>query len=267
MADIKFYFSGDKTGRTKYAIEHTKEMEENYLDDIAKSTMNTKVYGYDGVEPNPLTTREKGNIQIELAGMGSVEAIFTKAEGKTAVLNFASHKNPGGMFIQGSKAQEECLCAESYLYNVLRQFDDTYYERNRKELNRALYTNKALYTPDVKFFHDVLSTSCDVITCAAPNYTTYKRFNLGGDDCNFDVLKSRIKYILDIAEENEVDTLILGAYGCGVFGQNPSTVAKIFLKGLSSGQYGFKKVVFAIPKDFHTENYISFEAEIKKPSK
>ena len=50
---------------------------------------------------------------------------------KIAVLNFASYKNPGGGFLGGSIAQEEALCAESYLYNVLKEFENITVEKFR----------------------------------------------------------------------------------------------------------------------------------------
>ena len=50
------------------------------------------------------------------------------------ILNFASYKNPGGMFLRGSTAQEEALCHESTLYNVLIKFNDTYYKSNRENI-------------------------------------------------------------------------------------------------------------------------------------
>ena len=59
----------------------------------------------------------------------SVEAIMNYSQGKTAVLNFASYKEPGGGFMAGSQAQEESFCHESFLYNVLRQFQ-YYYDWN-----------------------------------------------------------------------------------------------------------------------------------------
>ena len=92
-------------------------------------------------------------MKIEVVDMDSVSAIFQYAENNTAVLNFASYKNPGGMFVNGSKAQEECLCHESFLYNVLKE-NQNYYNWNNQHKNRALYLNRALYSPNIKFFHE-----------------------------------------------------------------------------------------------------------------
>lgn len=172
-------------------------------------------------------------------------AAFYFKEGKTAILNFASHKNPGGMFIQGSRAQEECLCHESFLYNVLREKQD-YYDWNSQNLNRGLYVNRGLYSPSIVFQHDGEVAAFDVITCAAPNKKAAQKYQNVTNDQNSEELRKRIKFVLDIAKSQEVNTLILGAYGCGVFGQDATEVAQIFKTLLPL--YRFTKVIFAIPQ-------------------
>lgn len=154
---------------------------------------------------------------------------------------------PAECFIKGSRAQEECLCHESFLYNVLKE-NESYYEANRKNKNRALYHNRALYSPDVIFEREGRLCYCDVITCAAPNKRAAQKYCNVSDEENSRVLESRIDFILDIAKRHKVDILVLGAFGCGVFGQSGEEVAKIFHKLLLREEYGcFESVVFAVP--------------------
>lgn len=98
---------------------------------------------------------------------------------------------------------------------------------------------------------------CDVITCAAPNKSAAQKYCNVSDKENAFVLESRIRFILSVAEEHEVKTLILGAFGCGVFGQNPQEVAMIFKKALLSEPWSFEQVVFAIP-DGKNQNLAAF---------
>lgn len=253
---------GDRGQRSIQAGIHTATMESNYKDQITYSFANSIVYDHNA--PITLPKKDDSNqIQMEVLDMTSTDAIFyakgLNSSSKVAVLNFASYKNPGGKFIDGSIAQEESLCHSSFLYNVLSNFDKTFYEYNRKHLNRSLYTNRAIYTPDVIFFKDDRSTACDVITCAAPNIGAASKYCRVSRSENQDVLLSRCRFILDIAKSNMVDTLILGAFGCGVFRQNPYTVADTFVSLLSIYDYNFKRVIFAVPNHGHgIENYKAF---------
>lgn len=251
MAYIKEYWE-DKKSRAEQAGKHTEDMERLYGNSlVADSVKKTAAY-------NPgfvwVPKRDPQNTVVVVEDLDSVSAVMKYSAGeaspheKTAVLNFASYKNPGGMFLNGSRAQEECLCHASYLYNVLRQFEGSFYAWNRQHKNRALYLDRALYTPWVLFEQDGASVCCNVITCAAPNKSVAQKYQNVSDAENTSVLRQRIQFVLDIAEHNYVDTLILGVYGCGVFGQDASEVAGIFKECLSSTHRCFKKVVFAIPE-------------------
>lgn len=251
------------------AVAHTNEMSTNYVAEITDCINRTKLYDYTNV-----AATKGGRVPVcEVLALDSVSGIFAAKSGqllmghmaeqsitKCCVLNFASYKNPGGMFIEGSTAQEESLCHESYLYNVLSSDRlKPGYEYNKTRLNHALYENHAFYTPDVRFFHNGETTRCDVITCAAPNYSAAHRYQNITPEQNSRVLKDRIKFVLDVMASEGVDCAILGAYGCGVFGQNPMEVATIFKELLESGEYPFSHVLFAIiPSDTNTLGQFNF---------
>ena len=149
------------------------------------------------------------------------------------------------------------LCHSSFLYNVLSEFDEDYYEFNRLTKNFALYTNRALYSPDVLFVRGNEEVYADVITCAAPSKYTAKKYCGKSDyDCN-SVMKDRIHFMLDIAKENNPYNLILGAWGCGAFGNDPEFVANAFKKELEEYYTStFKNIIFAIPGG---TNYMAFK--------
>jgi len=244
-----------KDDMSKKAKDHTKLMEETYHEEIEFCRKNSKLYMNGVGEVHPSLPHE---MEIKVIPCGSVEAIMKESEDKTAVLNFASYKEPGGMFLEGSIAQEECLCHESDLYNILKRFEEDYYSINRKFTNRAMYQNRCIFTPDVLFEHNGEKKKCCVLTCAAPNFKAASYYLKVTKDENTEILTSRIKFVMDVSADNNVDTFILGAYGCGVFGQDPSEVASIFKSFLDLGVYPFKKVVFAIPGET-TANYKAFE--------
>ena len=85
----------------------------------------------------------------------------------------------------------------------------------------------------------------DVIMCAAPfapglSYTDSRKMQ--------DIFESRIQNILEAAMDNQIDVMILGAFGCGAFGNPPELVAKAFWTVIKKPRYrfAFKMMVFAI---------------------
>lgn len=255
MPYIKEYWI-NKQQRADQARKHTKEMQEKYGNGgIAKAMENTKIYDIDFQCNKNL---KEQNTEIIVDDLDTVHAgrRFCNS-GKVALLNFSSYKNPGGMFLNGSKAQEECLCHASYLYNVLSQFVISFYDWNNSHKNKELYLNRALYSPDILFQYGEVLFKADVITCAAPNKSAAQKYLNVSDEENTKILRSRIKFVLDIAKDNSVNTLILGAYGCGVFGQDASEVANVFKEYLFLTHKCFERVIFAIPngRDGNLESF------------
>ena len=129
---------------------------------------------------------------------------------------------------------------------------------NNQHKNKALYLNRGLFSPGIWFFRKDEHAKCSVITCASPNKSSAQKYMNVSDEENSKVLRSRIKFVLDVAKDNNITTLILGAYGCGVFGQDATEVASIFNEYLLTTHTCFDKVVFAIPnsKDGNLEKFV-----------
>ena len=234
------YFA-NREERKEHAVRHTEQMKTMFPKRIVSCITNSKIYGEKALTPKRSET--KGTPDMIFVNEDTVSAILKYADDKTAVLNFASFKNPGGMFIEGSSAQEESLCHESYLYNVLKEIKG-YYEWNNEHKNKALYVNRAIYTPNVVFARKD-AKMVDVLTCAAPNYKAAARYQHVTKEENDRVLKDRIEFVRDICETENVEIFITGAFGCGVFGQNANTVAQLFYNAFKDSSV--KKVIFAVP--------------------
>lgn len=161
-------------------------------------------------------------------------------EGKTpiGVLNFASAKNPGGGFLNGAMAQEESLAASGTLYPALTKHEE-YYRRNRAQ-SSMMYTDYAIYTPDVIFFRDQRfrlvedPVKASVLTLPAVNMG---QVLLKGEDVGLaeDVMRRRMKLALCIFARQGAKHLVLGAYGCGVFRNDPRKVARWWRELLEEG--------------------------------
>lgn len=235
------------------ARTHTQQMAEMYPNRIKRAVKESVIYGMEAKDPNPHKCDHLKITKNSYMGTDSVSALMkTKSKDKIAVLNYASYKNPGGMFYNGSSAQEESLCHSSFLYNVLSEFAD-YYAWNNAHKNRCMYQNRAIYTPSVVFAKDGVACMADVITCAAPNFKAGEKYCHIKEEENDLYLNSRIAFIRDIAETEGVDILIAGAYGCGVFGQNPQKVADCFQTIFEHTT--LKEVIYAVPEDDNKSLY------------
>ena len=190
---------------------------------------------------------------IETWNCSTVDALLRlAAEEKKGIgiLNFASAKNPGGGFLNGAMAQEESIAASSCLYKTLLLHED-YYRKNRV-CGTMMYTDHAIYSPEVVFFRDgkfrLLKepVTASVLTLPAVNMG---QVMLRGEDVERaeQMMKRRMKLSLAIFARQECRHLILGAYGCGVFRNDPKKIAKWWQELLKdSFADTFETVVFAV---------------------
>lgn len=242
----------NKELRAEKAKNHTQEMQAKYPKKTQLSINLTNIWDDNRYR---VERTELHVPKIILTTHDTVSAILKYRQDNTAALNFASYKNPGGMFYKGSCAQEESLCHESNLYNVLSAFEKNYYEWNRGHLNRALYLNRALVTPGVVFQREPDDpVECTIITCAAPNFTAANKYQHVTREENNKVLFDRINFIYSIVENYKFNTVIFGAFGCGVFGQDPFIVAEYFKKLFNNSVAN--QIIYAIPPG---PNYNAFK--------
>lgn len=179
---------------------------------------------------------------------------------RIGVLNFASARHPGGGFLRGAQAQEESLARSSALYLSLCQCPD-FYTFHRAQ-NTCLYSDRMIYSPACPVFRDDAGQwlarpyVIDLITSPAPNAGAVLRNEPANRPHLVPVLTERASKILALAAAQECDALVLGAWGCGAFRNDPSTVARIFYDALCpSGLYSqcFRHVLFAVHGRAHPQ--------------
>lgn len=210
--------------------------------------------------PPRITTPMSVSVSRRRAFEAAMHQLDLEPSSKVAVLNFASGTNPGGGVERGSPAQEESLCRCSTLYPVLTACEllgRTYYDRHRR-LHDARYTDSCIYTPHITVFKT--DTNCpermpigkwkqvDVISCAAPNLRAIQS-SKGPAITPEELLelhKARARRIFHVAAIFKVDTLILGAFGCGAFGNPPDIVARAYREILEEFDQYIPKVEFAV---------------------
>ncbi|WP_373546759.1 TIGR02452 family protein [Chamaesiphon sp.] len=173
------------------------------------------------------------------------------ANRKILCLNFASAMSPGGGFLSGSQAQEESLARATAIYPCLSQMNQMY-ETNR-QLNSPLFTNNMIYSPKVPVFRDDDDILLDKPFSISILTTPAVRVNAVVDPEEIksipQVMFERTEMLLSIAAIHGYKVLVLGAWGCGVFGNNPTQVATDFYHHLVKNSLlnrCFTKVVFAV---------------------
>ena len=231
-------------------FKDTREKSNDIYKSVTEQLLrDTKVYKY----PSLLNIEGKKKSTFQHLSLIDNDTIttayrFINTYQKVAVLNFADAIQPGGLVFEGAKTQEENICRRTNLYESLLNSDE-YYRINKEveqsDILEGIYSDTIIYSKGVLVIKDSNYNDCvpkkiDVITCPSPSI--YDKCT----DIN-QVYRNRIRGIVKSAVFNDIECIVLGAWGCGAFHQDPKDISKAFLDVLSEYKY-FKEVAFAIPK-------------------
>lgn len=248
---------------------------------IRESLKNQRIYYEDEKLEDP-THKDSDKATVVVSEKKSFEAARKYKGMKVCVHNFASFTNPGGGVVNGSSAQEESLCRVSTLYPLLSNWDmmSGFYRKHKDMLRvgdvTATYNDDAIYTPGVVVFKDDNQMqifledqwmSLDIITIAAPNLRSNPNNKWNPEPSKaisikpmelLELHKKRARRLFSIAKANDVEVLILGAFGCGAFQNPPEIVARAYKETLAEFEHDFKTIEFAV--------YCSKRAQTANPS-
>lgn len=237
-------------------------------DALRRAVEGTRVYTPSWLAALAPPTRAARHVEVTDETTQRATERLVREHGDVALLNFASARNPGGGFLGGARAQEEDLCRCSGLYPCLVGQHLYYYASNRATFERApntpdaaweaasgarlLYTDFMIHSPRVPFFRVRGKDApleepylASVITAPAPNGEALRRDPSLGPALR-ETFRRRAAYVLRVAEAHGHRTLVLGAWGCGAFHNDPETVADVFVEVLRTAD--LERVVFAIPR-------------------
>ncbi|MEV0318000.1 TIGR02452 family protein [Streptomyces sp. NPDC050658] len=219
--------------------------------DAARS--GTRMFGPAAV---PMTPPEPTSTVIEVTPESSLEAahrLTGTGGGPVAVLNFSSARNPGGGYLNGAQAQEEALCRASALYTCVRSARE-FYDHHRAHRD-PFYSDRVIHSPGVPVFRDDRGRLLDeayavgFLTAAAPNAGVVRRQTPERADWLPGAVAHRAERVLETAVACGYRRLVLGAWGCGVFQNDPADVADAFLVQFEEGGrfHGtFEHIVFGV---------------------
>ncbi|MBX2842535.1 MAG: TIGR02452 family protein [Flammeovirgaceae bacterium] len=257
-----------RNNRKNIATETLKIMEQGHFisgsnekisieEELNYAVKNTTIYTPESSnelinELNPISLGEPTQFEVTAeTTLDATRRLINEGNNDVLCLNFASAKNPGGGFLGGSQAQEESIARASGLYNCLLKGEE-YYKINRA-IKTCFYTDYMIYSPEVPIFKDEEGNNLDkiykasVITAPAVNKGVIRfkeRSKLPEIEL---VMKRRIEKVLAIAYSHKNFNLVLGAWGCGVFQNDPAEIAMYFKEIIDSKfKNVFKKIVFAV---------------------
>jgi uncharacterized protein (TIGR02452 family) len=234
---------------------------------IPVAKKNTTVF-YEDEYPTFDSSKVRDTV-ITVSGDRSYQAAMKlhmeNPDAKIAVMNFANAFHAGGGVTTGASAQEECLCRTSTLYPLLyrQTLRDTFYKHHH-DLNTPKATDSLVYTEGViicKTDEDLPRrmpqedwVTVDVITIAAPDLRDKSNVHVplvnGGTHMNnaelFGYHVKRAIHMLTCAAAKGADILVLGAFGCGAFQNDPEVVARAYKTALQEFPKVFRQVEFAV---------------------
>ncbi|KAK7509814.1 uncharacterized protein IWZ02DRAFT_383704 [Phyllosticta citriasiana] len=189
----------------------------------------------------------------------------TAKQSRIAVLNMASPLRPGGGLFNGATSQEESLCMRTTLYPSLQE---AFYR---------LPEVGAVYTPDVLVFRHWDEEARDLdkrdrffVDVISAGMLRFPDLDGGGDDDDDEedapkryayprdreLVIGKMRAVLRIARAKGIGKLVLGAWGCGAYGNPVGEIARAWQTVLRGGEgkrianasesWGPLEVVFAI---------------------
>jgi uncharacterized protein (TIGR02452 family) len=231
----------DITAIQKNAVDNTRLFKPEELDELLNSTS----------KQNDFKTRYEVTNETTC---DAARRLVREGVQDVLCLNFASAKNPGGGFLGGALAQEECIARASGLYPSLLTAMEYYnYHRN---LGTCLYSDHMIYSPAVPIIKNEGGKELDepvcitIITSPAVNAGVVRRSEENNIDKIVPWMRVRVEKLLALCQSKKHTTLVLGAWGCGVFRNEPEDIAQLFLEALT-GKFAnqFQRVVFAVKTD------------------
>ena len=240
--DIEEHMSNSIRGSQLITPEEGARLLEQTVGTVVRKSCGS---GQNGQRPDTCSVTVEN-----ISTVDAIRRLYREGKRQIGVLNFASAKNPGGGFLNGAMAQEESLAASSTLYRTLTAHEE-YYRANRAQ-SSMIYTDHAIYSPQVLFFRDGQfrltkdPVEASVLTLPAVNMGQVLQKGENQDQAR-QAMGHRMELALAIFASKGVRHLVLGAYGCGVFRNDPVQVASWWKELLEAGWGGkFDSVFHAV---------------------
>jgi len=241
--NIKIFFENNKIMKNKFYLTFQNRYEISEI-----NTSNSEFFPDINLVPKANRT-QLFKISENYVNLPTIDCIINLRENNPnsiiTALNFANAFIPGGAYIFGGDAQEESLCRASTLFYTLKK--DFYFHNMKRPI--PLYRDGMIYSSNVTVFRNHLGDfleppiKCDFITSPAVN-KNFARFIFSKKKIN-SVMQNRINKIVSLAISKNSNIIVLGAFGCGVFGNKRDDVLPMIENAVNEFVPDDVKVVFA----------------------
>lgn len=219
-------------------------------DDLERSIKGTQVYRQHFYFPEKYAGELETIIKVQnQTTLAAVQELIAIGE-KPVALNFSSPSEPGGGFLRGSRAQEEYLARSSGIWACLNECP--VYFHSKTDLD-YFYKPHFIYSPDVVVFRDDDSVLLEnpyttaIISAPSVQANVIRHYQPALSAQINEEMWKRILSVLYIARKHGHTAIVLGAWGCGDFGNNGYEVAEMFKKAFEENfAHAFEHVIFAI---------------------
>lgn len=269
-AEDGFYFVEDREVKLPASFEEIKEVKLYTQEQILH--LSESAIPEEKAEP----------ARIVLRNQDTLEAAFElhqhrKPEEKPVlVLNFANPHRPGGGIRAKPGTQEEHLCVKTTLLCSLETEKAWPFYQKNLDCGTQAQTDTILYSPNIVVIRNPdLSLREDpfpiaIMTVSAPIATRMEQDELPELE---KILRNRVYGMIRTAAEEGYTRLVLGAWGCGNFGNDPDLVARLFQQILreqnTSAETGlasyFEEIIMAVfdpsPEQIRYQNFARYFPE------
>lgn len=251
----------DRDERREQAAKHSALMKGAFASETAACAEAAVVYEEGEGRALELGEATADATETHVTTAFAPEALYRFGAGKTAVVDPAAFTRPGGAYADGAFGPEQILCDASNLYQVLCAVKGLYHDKNRDYRRGQLFTDRAIYLPDVVFSRDGSIRKADVIAIPEPLRARALENHRSERECDR-ALADRIETIMRIAAANACETLIVGAFGCGRLGYPAEQVTSLFSVWMKAHPGAVARVVFSVPRAC----FDTFDAAFGKPA-
>jgi uncharacterized protein (TIGR02452 family) len=245
-----------------------------YIEEHQLPSLEISLYTNNASSTNNLSFNSHDYLPILVANTTTFQMTKTLVEQGLSplILDMANRSRPGGSVLEGSNAQEETLCRQSNLYTGLKTaYADNYY---------PIPEHGGILIKSVTFFRDenydflTHPIQADVFALAAYDCNYAHKPDLENNLSGYDKpslekdyekgTKAKIRAMLQTAKKNGNDSLVLSAFGCGAFRNDPIKISTFYKEVLGEPEFQntFKIITFAI-KDTGQGNFEVFKNAFK----